>query len=96
MGGHGKIRELVLRSGHLRRATTAASALQDPAVHEHLPTPDAPGLMAGDRTLETLEHHRAGGADALGGGDVLELLGEEDAGERPVEVVAGGFGPDSR
>src|SRR5690606_37471575 len=50
--------------------------------------PHAPELAALQSALEARDHGRAGGADVLGPGDVLQLLAEEQPGEPAAAVVA--------
>src|SRR5581483_9569683 len=48
---------------------------QDLAVADELATPHTPGLAPGQRAGQAGFLHRAGGAERLGRGDVVELLG---------------------
>ena len=66
---------------------------QDLPVQEELAAPHAPRLTPLQGTLEAGDHRRAGGADVLGPGDVLQLLAEEHRGEPAAAVVAAGVGP---
>ena len=96
MHRHGDVGQLILDSSELRRAAAATLGGEDLSVDEHLSTPHAPWLVALNRPFETLDDHRTGRTDRLGDGDVLELFREIDAGQRCIEVVACGVGPDGR
>src|SRR5262245_37833617 len=52
--GDRDVGQLILRAGHLRGSTPAALALEDLAVQEQLPTPDAPRLAPLEGALEAL------------------------------------------
>src|SRR6185503_17818082 len=86
--GDRDLRQEVLGTGVLGRPAPTPLGRQDPSVEEQLPTPDTPRLTPHDGALEALVHHRAPGADRLGPSDVLELLREEDTGQRRLAVTA--------
>src|SRR5205823_12079273 len=62
----------------LSGAPPSALTVDDPASIEQLASPDAPGLTALDRTLETREAERARLADRLGLCDLVVGLAEEE------------------
>ena len=66
---------------------------QDLPVQEELSAPHTPRLAPLEGALEAGDEGRAGGADVLGPGDVLQLLAEEHLGELAAAVVAAGVRP---
>ena len=83
----------VLGAGQLSRPAPAPLDGKDPAVEEELAAPHTPRLAPLDRALEAGEQGRAGGAQVLGPGDVMQVPAEEDAGEPTAVVVAASVGP---
>lgn len=75
----GDHRELVLRAGVLGRTPPTTLGHDDLARDEQLTTPDTPLLATSEGRVEALHDDGAGGADALGIGDVGDLVGEEEA-----------------
>ena len=62
-------------------------------LHEQLAAPHAPRLAPGQGAVQAVVPDRARLAEGLGGGDVVELLGEEEVEERAGAVVAQGVVP---
>src|SRR5690606_2396031 len=91
--GDGDVGQLVLGPRPLRWPAPPPLGGEDLAVEEQLAAPHAPRLAPLERTLEARDEGRAGGADVLGPGDVLELLAEEHPGELTAAVVAAGVRP---
>src|SRR5690606_26445311 len=85
----GDLGKLIPGTGDLRWPPTAPLRHDDLAADEQLAAPDAPLLTTIDGALEARRDHRAGGAEGLGPGDVLELVREEHPGELARSVRAG-------
>ena len=71
------------------RWSTAWSLVGDDAASgDQLATPHTPGFLSFERARQALDAQRALGADRLGTGDVDDVIGEEQRGERSVAVGA--------
>ncbi len=95
-GGNGTSSTSELGSRVLRRPAPLALLGQDPPVLEQLPAPHAARLLTLEGLGEARLADRALRADGLGPGDVDEVLGEEQRGQRGRAVVAAGLGPPRR
>ncbi len=77
-----------LGSRPLRWSTAWSLVGDDAASGDQLATPHTPGFLSFERAREAFDPQRALGADRLGTGDVDDVIGEEQWGERSVAVGA--------